>query len=69
MQVAPDGEGGGRIVWEWSTWDHLVQDYNPNCANYGDVAAHPELFDINWCPKGARQALRNKDLIHPNPSR
>jgi hypothetical protein len=35
------------IVWEWHSWDHLIQDYSPAKANYGVVGDHPELFDIN----------------------
>lgn len=37
----------GKIVWEWHVWDHLVQDYDSSKENYGEVAAHPELIDIN----------------------
>lgn len=36
-----------NIVWEWSSWDHLIQDYDPTKQNYGDVGSHPELIDIN----------------------
>jgi len=36
------------IVWEWHAWDHLVQDFDPNMANYGDVAANPQLVDVNF---------------------
>jgi len=38
---------GGKIVWEWHVWDHLIQDFDPEAENYGDVTAHPELIDIN----------------------
>jgi len=36
------------IVWEWSIWDHLIQDYDSNELNYGVVGNHPELLDINY---------------------
>jgi hypothetical protein len=40
------------IVWEWHVWDHLVQDYDPTKANYGVVADHPELIDLNYSTGG-----------------
>jgi hypothetical protein len=38
----------GEIVWEWRLWDHLIQDFDENVDNYGVVADHPELVDINF---------------------
>ncbi|MEO0078451.1 MAG: aryl-sulfate sulfotransferase [candidate division WOR-3 bacterium] len=35
------------IVWQWHSWDHLIQDFDPTKANYGVVRDHPELIDIN----------------------
>jgi hypothetical protein len=37
-----------QIVWEWHVWDHLIQDHDPSKANYGVVADHPELIDVNF---------------------
>jgi len=37
-----------EIVWEWHLWDHLIQDYDPDAENYGVVADHPELVNINY---------------------
>ena len=36
-----------QIVWEWHSWDHLIQDFDNTKPNYGVVADHPELFDLN----------------------
>lgn len=47
IEVAPDGDGGGEIVWEWHVWDHLIQDHDRNRDNYGVVEDHPELIDVN----------------------
>ena len=44
---------GGRIVWEWHVWDHLVQDLDRTKANFGDVAAHPELVSVACNGRGA----------------
>jgi hypothetical protein len=48
LEVKPTGKTSGEIVWEWHSWDHLIQEFDPKKANYGDVGAHPELLDINF---------------------
>jgi hypothetical protein len=48
IEVKPTGKTTGQIVWEWHVWDHLIQDFDKTKPNYGDVAAHPELIDINY---------------------
>ena len=47
VEIAPEGKTGGKIVWEWHVWDHLVQDYDTKKANYGKPANHAELLDFN----------------------
>ncbi len=51
-EVQPSGKTGGKIVWEWHLWDHLIQDNDSTKANFGDVAAHAELVDINFARGG-----------------
>ncbi|MEP6845929.1 MAG: aryl-sulfate sulfotransferase, partial [Panacibacter sp.] len=47
VEIEPDGARGGKIVWEWHIWDHLIQDYDTKKMNYGKPADHPELLDFN----------------------
>jgi hypothetical protein len=47
VEIQPQGERGGKVVWEWHIWDHLIQDFFPKKKNYGNPAAHPELLDFN----------------------
>jgi hypothetical protein len=61
IEVKPNGPENGDIVWEWHVWDHLIQDYDPTKKNYGIVADHPELIDINVM---AQKSTR--DLTHTN---
>ena len=48
VEVEPTGSSGGNIVWEWHAWDHLVQDHDSTKENFGVVADHPELIDVNF---------------------
>lgn len=48
IEVQPTGLATGNIVWEWHAWDHLIQDFNPSLPNYGVVADHPELINVNY---------------------
>ena len=64
IEVRPAGASGGEVVWEWSAWDHLVQDFDPTKPNYGAVAEHPELIDINFLPGYTQNPL--VDWMHGN---
>jgi len=48
IEVEPNAQDGGEIVWEWHVWDHLIQDHDQTKKNYGIVADHPELIDVNF---------------------
>jgi hypothetical protein len=63
IEVAPAGPDTGDIVWEWDVWDHLVQDFDPSKANYGVVAEHPELVDINF---SGPEEPGSPDWLHAN---
>ena len=58
VEVQPTPPIGGTIVWEWRVADHLIQDFDPTKANFGVVADHPELIDINFPVR--------RDLAHFN---
>ncbi len=48
VEVRQTGLTSAEIVWEWSAWDHLIQDFDPTKDNFGVVGDHPELIDINF---------------------
>lgn len=59
VEVQPTGATTGNVVWEWHAWDHLVQNADPNKANYqASISAHPELLNINYNTQ--------KDWMHVN---
>ncbi len=64
----PDGivevDMDGNVVWEWNITDHLIQDLNPDGANYvGEgktIADYPGKLDPNF------GSGRKRDWIHIN---
>jgi hypothetical protein len=48
------------IVWEWHSWNHLIQDYDDTKANFGVVSENPGLIDVNYIPS------ENGDIMHAN---
>ena len=55
-----------EIVWEWHSWDHLIQDHDPTKDNFGVVSEHPERIDINYVPKSETVADVKGDIMHAN---
>lgn len=64
LEIEPLGTDSFSIVWEWHTWDHLVQDFDSTKANYGVISEHPELIDLNYFFVGSNPA--QPDLMHGN---
>jgi len=49
-----------EIIWQWRSWDHIIQDYDASKLSYGDILQNKQLIDINY-------ALReNGDIMHAN---
>lgn len=52
-----------EIVWQWSAWDHVIQDFDPTKDNYGVVADNPQKININFYDP---ESQRIEDWIHAN---
>ncbi len=61
VEIQPVRPDGGKIVWEWHAWDHLIQDRDREKAGYGVVADHPELIDVNADRKRRRPSDEELD--------
>lgn len=60
IELKPLGSDSAEIVWEWHVWDHLVQRYDSTKQNYGLIAQHPELINLNF------NGSTNEDWLHFN---
>jgi hypothetical protein len=47
LEIEPVRPDGGKIVWRWSSADHLIQDFSEEAAGFGEVPLHPERIDVN----------------------
>ena len=57
-----------EIVWEWRSWDHIIQDKFEDLPNFGNVNLNPEKININYSidnPPGG-QFFVNGDIMHAN---
>ncbi len=61
VEVEPVGSDSGRIVWEWHLFDHIIQDFDNTKDNFGVVADHPELLDLNYV-----SGVGVPDWVHAN---
>ena len=66
VEVEPTRPEGGKIVWEWHVWDHLIQEHDPAKPNYGRAAEHPELIDVNVNGRGVRAFWNHMNSIDYN---
>lgn len=62
LEIQRTGPTTGSVVWEWHLMDHVIQDFDSTKLNYGVVADHPELLDINY----PVLVLSNGDWNHAN---
>ncbi|MEI7729927.1 MAG: aryl-sulfate sulfotransferase [Verrucomicrobiota bacterium] len=68
VEIEPIKPKGGRIVWEWHVWDHLIQDLDRTKPNYGDVAAHPELISVACNGRSSPAFWNHMNSLDYNPA-
>lgn len=57
-----------ELVWEWRSWDHIIQDKFETLPNYGDLNLFPGRIDINYSvdnPPGGN-FFGGGDIMHAN---
>lgn len=63
LEIEPVRPSGGRVVWQWRAWDHLVQDRDPSLPNHGAIAEHPHRIDVNATPRPARMTEEERQEL------
>ena len=64
-EIMPYGENGGEVIWQWSAWDHLVQNTDSSLPDFSaSISDEPRKFNINYTSQGPN-AL-NPDWMHCN---
>ena len=70
FEIRPIGSNDYEIVWQWSLFDHLIQDINPDLDNYAVIADNPHKLDINYMAQNNEGPLPpqfyNPDFLHLN---
>ncbi|MEI6088833.1 MAG: aryl-sulfate sulfotransferase [bacterium] len=67
VEIKPTYPSGGTVVWEWHTWDHLIQDFDTTKSNYGTPKSHPELVDCDGDGKKLPAFWNHMNSIDYNP--
>ncbi|WP_250434831.1 aryl-sulfate sulfotransferase [Hanstruepera flava] len=49
-----------QIIWEWHSFDHIIQDQFPALPNFGNLTNNPNLININY------NIIDNGDIMHAN---
>ena len=60
IEIRQTGLDIGEVAWQWNAWDHLIQEFDNTKDNFGVVADHPELIDVNFAKDGS------DDWLHTN---
>lgn len=52
------------IVWEWQSWDHLIQDISSKFPNYGNVTKSLEKIDINYSQSASGMVMHANGISY-----
>ncbi|HUH28479.1 aryl-sulfate sulfotransferase [Gelidibacter sp.] len=62
VELQPVGPDNANIVWQWNASDHLIQDFDSNKENYGEISSNPQRLNINFI----NEKFKGKNWLHIN---
>jgi hypothetical protein len=60
LEVTPILPDKHKVVWEWHSWDHLIQDRDKKKANFGKPSEHPGRVNVNY---GAHDPRKREEVL------
>lgn len=57
MEIDPNTN---TVVWQWRSFDHIIQDQDPDLPNFGMLSQNPHKINVNHSP------VANGDFMHAN---
>lgn len=65
-KVVEINKENNNVVWEWKSWDHIVQDFNASLPNFGVPEANKNKINIGYANTNVHEFVAQGDLIHFN---
>ena len=62
LEIDPNNN---QIVWQWNSWDHIIQEVDESLENYGTVSENPQLININYVDH-LKEGSYEGDIMHAN---
>ncbi len=63
IEIDPETD---TIVWEWRSWEHIVQDFDENLDTFGDPSVEKNKINIRYANSIEHQFAEIGDIMHSN---
>ena len=60
LEIKPIIPDKHEVIWEWHSWDHLIQDLDKKKPNFGKPSDHPERINLNY---GAYDDRKREEVL------
>lgn len=68
-EIQPTTPNNYNLIWEWRSWDHLIQDFDASKLNFGEISENPQKVDFNFGTNFGEADWWHSNSISYNPER
>ncbi|WP_299147952.1 aryl-sulfate sulfotransferase [uncultured Dokdonia sp.] len=68
-EIELQGADSYNVIWEWRSWDHIIQDFNSQSSTFGNVAENPQKVDFNYGTSFGEADWWHSNAISYHPER